>query len=63
VSLLVHLLRRQLLTSVSPALLLLLLLRPGITDKATLADVEAELADLDDLEPSWELPAELQGYG
>jgi outer membrane lipoprotein-sorting protein len=48
----------------SPAtcLLLLLLLLSGITDKATLADVEAELADLDDLEPSWELPAELQEY-
>jgi len=35
----------------------------GITDKATLADVEAELAVLDEQEPSWELPAELQEYG
>lgn len=34
----------------------------GITDKATVADVEAELADLEEVEPSWELPAELQEY-
>jgi hypothetical protein len=34
----------------------------GITDKATVADVEAELADLEEVEPTWELPAELQEY-
>jgi hypothetical protein len=42
--------------------LLLLSLSPGITDKATVADVEAELADLEEVEPSWELPPELTEY-
>lgn len=34
----------------------------GLADKATIADVEAELADLEEVEPSWELPPELQEY-
>lgn len=35
---------------------------PGISDKATLADVEAELQMLEEQEPSWELPPELTEY-
>jgi hypothetical protein len=35
----------------------------GITDKATIAEVEAELEDLEEVEPSWDLPAELLEYG